>query len=88
MTPKKCIDKTMLKIVKSLKLPSYIKDYITYSVEQDGLVICYCVVIDNTAISKIPIQQFYTSTADKIKRTIKYDLENYISNVYKKRILL
>ena len=88
MTVKRCIDKAMARVVKSLRLPKYIKEYLTYKVLQDNTLNCYCIIIDDISVSKIPLQQFYTTPLDKIIRRVKYDLEQFILKVYNKHVKL
>lgn len=86
LTPKKCIDKTMHKIIKQLRLPEYIKNHLTYYAERTTTEFCYRVFLDNVPISNIPMDLFYTQPINIIKNRIDQDLEQHVLKVYAKQL--
>ena len=83
MNVKNCIDKSMLKILKSIKLPKQLQRCVTAEVYRVDNKACYCVLLENITVSVVPIEMFYTTRSAIIKNHINSDLDKHINKVYK-----
>lgn len=86
ISPKKCIDATMTKIIKQISLPNSIKNHISLQTERVGSDLCYCVILDNVVVSAIPIERFYTQLFVIIQKRVEHDIEQHVAKVYAKEL--
>ena len=84
MNAKQCIDKTMSKIVKSIRLPKDIISQITTEVRVVNNKTCYCVIIDNSIVSTVGMELFYTRHPNIIRSSIEADIEQHLDKLYSK----
>jgi hypothetical protein len=87
MTIKKCIDKTVAKLIKSLELPKYIQSHLTFEFQRVGNEPCFCILLDNMRVSNIPIEQLYLQPRNIIRKRIDLDIEEHVLKVYAKKIV-
>lgn len=82
-TVKEYTDKVIKRIIKQLKLPQYIQSHLEITTELDtNKRFKYCIKLNNTVVSTINADKFYTHNIDSIRRCVDYDIEQHILKVY------
>lgn len=87
MTVKKYIDKAVLKLIKSLKLPKYVQSHLSCETQKINNELCYCILLDSMRVCVIPIEVLCTQPRNIIRKRINLEIEEHILKVYAKKII-